>query len=64
MTRYGAASASSYPVYDPSSCRRRLMCDVEDGLRLTVLAERKFTPGQVDCAIAETDSNTTMIESL
>ena len=29
------------------------MCEVEEGLRLMLLAESRFTAGHVDCAIPE-----------
>ena len=39
------------------------MCEVDDGLRLTVLAERKFKPGQADCPIAEIENRNEIIKA-
>src|ERR1700722_5761866 len=49
MTRCGAASVTSYPVYDPFDWRTAFTCEVALGLRLAVLATRKLTDGQTDC---------------
>ena len=50
MTRYGAAFPTSYPVRDPSLWRTILICELEEGCKFTVVAERKWIPGHTPWA--------------